>query len=54
MYGKIEIGKNMKFTPYSLAHLFLNTTKHLGEIRLHMAFTLFTNSLNKFFEQTKI
>ena len=52
MYGKIC--QNIKFTLSSRAHLFLNTTKHLEKIRLHMVFTLFVNSLNKFPEQTKI
>ena len=28
-------------------------TKHLGKVRLYMVFTLFANSLKKFFEQIK-
>ena len=45
---------NINLTPSSHKHPFLSTTKHLGKIRLHMAFTLFVNSPKKFFEQTKI
>ena len=50
-----KICQNMKFTtPSSHTYSFLSKTKHLENIRLHIAFTVFVNSLKKFFEQTKI
>ena len=46
--------QNMKLSPLLPGFTFLTTTKLLERIRLHMDFTLFVNSLKKFFEPTKI
>ena len=45
---------NMKLTPPYRSLPQYSTTKHLGNIRLHVALTLeLVYSLKKFFEQTK-
>ena len=46
--------KQMAFFFFSYhAHSFSSTTKHLGKITLHMAFTLFVNHRKKFFWTNK-
>ena len=55
MKWMIKVLKTINLPPLSsYMHSFLNTTKLLEKIRLHMVFTLFVNILKKFFEQTKI
>ena len=51
----IKVLKIRNLFPLSFyMHPFLNTTKLLEKIRLHMVFTPFVNILKKFLEQTKI